>query len=244
MKNLTKIFLAVVALFAYACVTDTTEDLGVQVGGGQTTEITLSLEESRTQLGEKVDGLYPLYWSSEDKISVNGVESAAVVINDSNPSSATFTVPGELATPYCIAYPAAPAGKVIFAENQEHAGNGSFGNGVSTMYAYSNGKGATLNHLTGVLKIGITGNDATLVYAQISTADRAPIAGEFDFDFEKGEAKATEASKYVISYAFPETADAEGLLLSSDPQYIHVAVPAGVYDELYVTLYDKEGGVM
>ncbi|MBQ2027438.1 MAG: hypothetical protein II214_06020 [Alistipes sp.] len=241
---MTKIFLAVVALFAYACVTDTTEDLGVQVGGGQNvTEITLSLEESRTQLGEKVDGLYPLYWSSEDKISVNGVESAAAVIDDSNPASATFTVAGELATPYCIAYPAAPAGKVIFAENQEHAGNGSFGNGVSTMYAYSNGGGVTLNHLTGVLKIGIIGN-ATLAYAQISNANRLPIAGTFDFDFEKGEAKATDASKYVINYNFPVTADAEGFVLSNEPQYIHVAVPAGVYDELYVTLYDKDGGVM
>ena len=243
MKNFAKIFLAVVALFAYACVTDTTEDLGVQIGGGQTTEITLSLEESRTQLGEKVDGLYPLYWSSEDKISVNGVESAEAVIDDSNPASATFTVAGELATPYCIAYPAAPAGQVIFAENQKHAGSGSFGSGVTTMYGYSDGGGTVLNHLTGVLKIGITGN-ATLAYAQISNANRLPIAGAFDFDFEKGEAKATEASKYVINYSFPVTADAEGFVLSNEPQYIHVAVPAGTYDELYVTLYDDQGGVM
>ncbi|MBQ2026541.1 MAG: hypothetical protein II214_01415, partial [Alistipes sp.] len=59
-----------------------------------------------------------------------------------------------------------------------------------------------------------------------------------------GELKATDASKYVINYNCPITADAEGLALSSTPQYIHVAVPAGVYDELYVTLYDSEGGVM
>ena len=241
MKNLTKIFLAVVALFAYACVTDTTEDLGVQLGGQ--TEITLSLEESRTQLGEKVDGLYPLYWSEGDKISINGVESGEAVISDSNPATATFTVNGTLATPYCIAYPAAPAGKVIFAENQTHAGNGTFGKGVSTMYAYGDNAGVQLNHLTGVLKIGVVG-EATVVLAQISTVDRAPIAGAFDFDFEKGKLKATDASKYVINYNCPITADAEGLALSSTPQYIHVAVPAGVYDELYVTLYDSEGGMM
>ena len=243
MKNFTKLFLAVVALFAYSCATDTTEDLGVQVGGGQTTEITLSLEESRTQLGEKADGVYPLYWSYDDKISVNGVESAEAVISDSNPSSATFTVQGELTTPYCIAYPAAPAGQVLFAENQTHSGGSSFGSGVTTMYGYSNGNGAVLNHLTGVLKIGITGS-ANLTYAQISNANRLPIAGAFDFDFEKGEAKATSASKYVINYNFPVTADAEGFVLSNEPQYIHVAVPAGVYDEVYVTLYDDQGGVM
>ena len=243
MKKFTTIFLAVVALFAYSCVTDTTEDLGLQVGGGQTTEISISLEESRTQLGEKAGNLYPLYWSDGDKISVNGIESGEAAISDSNPSNAIFTVQGELTTPYHIAYPAAPAGKVIFVENQVHAGSSSFGKGVSTMYGCSNGEGVVLNHLTGVLKIGITGSEI-LTMAQISTADRAPIAGEFDMDFEKGEAKATSASKYVINYNFPVTADAEGFVLSNEPQYIHVAVPAGTYDELYVTLYDDQGGVM
>ena len=244
MKHLAKLFLAVVALFAYACVTDTTEDLGLQVGGGHKTEITLSLEESRTQLGEKVDGLYPLFWSEGDKISINGVESGEATIDQSNPAKATFTFESTLATPYCIAYPAAPAGQVIFAENQTHAGNGTFGSGVSTMYAYGDTTGAQLNHLTGVLKIGVVGN-ATISFVQISTVDRAPIAGTFDFDFEKGEATATEASKYVINYNCPATADVpNGFVLSNTPQYIHVAVPAGTYDELYVTLYDTEGGVM
>ena len=38
MKNLTKIFMAVaVAMFAFACVTDTTEDLGIEVGKGGVT---------------------------------------------------------------------------------------------------------------------------------------------------------------------------------------------------------------
>ena len=50
MKNLTKILVAVMALFTgFACTTDVTEDLGVNLAG-QTT-LTISLEESRTQLG-------------------------------------------------------------------------------------------------------------------------------------------------------------------------------------------------
>ena len=77
MKNFTKIFAAVAVLFtSFACTTDATEDLGVAVGG-QTT-LTISLEESRTQLGEKADGIYPLYWSEGDQLSVNGVASAAL----------------------------------------------------------------------------------------------------------------------------------------------------------------------
>lgn len=236
MKNLAKIFVAVTVLFtSFACTTDVTEDLGVKAGGQ--TEIVLSLEETRTQLGAKAGEVYPLYWSAGDKISVNGVESADVEVG-ANSAVATFTLPGTLATPYCIAYPAAAEGQVLFAAEQSYA-EGTFANGASTMYAYSeNGGGVQLNHLTGVLKIGVAGN-AKLVLAQISTADRKPIAGAFDIDFTNGELEATSASTELIAYSF-----GEGVALSAEPTYLHVAVPAGVYNELYVTLYDEDGGVM
>ncbi len=241
MKNLTKIFMAVaVAMFAFACVTDTTEDLGIKVEGQGGVELTLSLEESRTQLGEKVDGLYPLYWSEGDKISVNGVESGEAIINESNPASAVFAV--QEAESYAVAYPAANEGQVLFAEKQNHVAEGNtFASGVSTMYGYGTDRNAIqLNHLTGVLKVGIKG-EAKLAKAQISTIDRAPIAGAFDIDFATGELEATTASKDVIEYSF-----GEGLQLTSEAQYIYVAVPAGQYDELYITLYEQgnSGNIM
>ena len=96
MKNLAKLFMAVAVLFAgFACTTDATEDIGVNVGG-QTT-ITISLEESRTQLGEKADGVYPLYWSEGDQISVNGVASSALAEGGS--ATATFSFEGTLEHP-------------------------------------------------------------------------------------------------------------------------------------------------
>ena len=244
MKNLMKIFFAVAAgVFALACTTDATDDLGVQVGNGvngATVELSLSLEESRTQLGEKVDGLYSIYWSAGDKISVNGVESGEAIINQSNPASAVFAVAE--ADTYAVAYPAAPAGKVLFAEKQSHVAEGNtFASGVSTMYGYGESvSNIQLNHLTGVLKIGVKG-EAVLAKAQISTVDRAPIAGAFDINFETGELTAGAASKEVIEYSF-----GEGLQLTADVQYIHVAVPAGKYDELYITLYEQgnSGNIM
>ena len=236
MKNLTKFFLAVVALFACSCATDATEDLGIALGGSETT-INLSLEQSRTELGTEANGIYPLYWSEGDKISVNGVESTEAAIDATNAAKAAFNVTAT--APYCIAYPAAPAGKVLFAEVQTHGGNGSFSSGVSTMYGYGESTlGVGLKHLTGVLKIGVKGS-AVLKKAQISTIDRAPIAGPFDIDFQSGEVTATAESKQVIEYSF-----GEGAQLSDEATYLHVAVPAGQYDELYVTLYDAEGGIM
>ena len=234
MKNLTKIFFAVAALVAFSCTTDVTDDLGV-VAGGQTT-LTLSLEESRTQLGAEVDDTYPVVWSEGDAISVNGMKSTS--ITGANSSVATFSFDGVLNYPYEIAYPAAAVGKVVFADEQSHTA-GTFANGAAVMYGYAEAEGSiSLKHLTGVLKIGVTGNK-TLTRAQISNVNRAPIAGEFAFDFAKGVATPTASSKGVINYSF-----GDGVALSSEPTYIHIAVPAGKYDELYVTLYDNEGGVM
>ena len=236
MKHLAKLTLVVLAFCAYSCATDATEDLGIALGGSETT-INLSLEQSRTELGTEANGIYPLYWSEGDKISVNGVESTEAAIDATNAANAAFNV---VATaPYCIAYPAAPVGKVLFAEVQTHVGNGSFSSGVSTMYGYGESTlSVGLKHLTGVLKIGVKGS-AVLKKAQISTIDRAPIAGPFDIDFQSGEVTATAESKQVIEYSF-----GEGTQLSDEATYLHVAVPAGEYDELYVTLYDAEGGIM
>ncbi len=247
MKNLAKVFTAVATLFvAFACTNDATEDLGVQLGGvadaGQTT-ITLSLEESRTQLGEKAGDLYPLTWSEGDKISVNGVASEAAQIDSENPARATFVLNGTPESPFRVAYPVATDNQVVFKAEQQHlADKASFGNDVAVMYGYgSNGMGVQLKHLTGILKIGITGS-ATLSHAQISTVDRAPIAGDFALDFETGKLTKTDSSEDVITYSFGEN----GLALSGEAQYIYVAVPGGQYDELYVTLYEKgtSGNIM
>ena len=99
-----KIYIAIISLFiALSCVAPT-ESIEATA-----TSITLSLEQTRTQLGEKADGIYPLYWSEGDKISVNGVESAAAVIDTENPSRATFTINGKVGESRHIAYPAASA---------------------------------------------------------------------------------------------------------------------------------------
>ena len=235
MKLFTKLFVAVAALGAFSCATDVTENLGVDLGG-QTT-ITLSLEESRTQLGEKAGEVYPVLWSEGDQISVNGVASAPLTASQAGKSKAEFTVNGTH-TDYNIAYPAASEGEVIFANKQTHAGNTTFGKGVSTIYGVgSSVESVELHHLTGVLKIGVTGS-ATLTKAVISTADRAAIAGPFAIDFTTGKVTPTASATPVIEYEF-----ATPLALSNEVTYMHIAVPEGVYDELYVTLHDNAGGV-
>ena len=243
MKNLAKLFMAVVAgMLAFSCVTDTTEDLGVNLGEGQSTTLTLSLGDSRTYIGEYDGVQYPMYWSEDDQISVNGHTSSPLTAKDINGSgnSATFTIPAVLEGNYCVTYPAAAEGQVKFVAEQTHKDNTTFGDGVATLYGYGSSEGVELKNLTGILKIGVKlpeGAEATtLTKAQISTADRQPIAGDFAMDFENGTFTSTSTSTDVISYSF-----GEGVQLSTEATYMHIAVPAGEYNALYVTLYTNKG---
>ncbi|MBQ5691744.1 MAG: hypothetical protein IIV24_09645 [Alistipes sp.] len=116
MKKILSLLLVSGAILMASCTTDATNDIGVDALGKNLTTITLSLEQSRTQLGEKAGDIYPLLWSEGDQISINGVASTALSASEAGAASATFSVAGSPAKPYCIAYPAAPAGQVLFAE--------------------------------------------------------------------------------------------------------------------------------
>ena len=235
-----KIVIALTALFiALSCTTDTTETVRIEEQSFVAeSSISLSLEGARTQLGEKVEGVYQLFWSEGDKISVGGVESAEAVIDENNPARAIFNFNEVLAETNYIAYPAAPAGKVIFAENQTHVSNTTFGNGAATMYGIGTSESVQMTHLTGVLKIGVVGS-ATLTKVQVSTVDETPISGAFDCDFASGTITPTAEAKSVITYSF-----GEGVQLSATPTYAHIALPAGEYSLLRMRLYDSEGGIM
>ena len=237
MKRVLIVFAAFITL---SCTNDTTESVGSATQSFMAgTSITLSLENSRTQLGNKAGENYPLYWSEGDKISANGIESDKAVIKGDNPALATFNFDYELTGSYNIAYPSAPEGKVIFAKEQTHTNNSTFGNGVATMYGIATSERVELKHLTGVLKFGIVGS-ATLNKIEVSTADYTPIAGIFDIDFESGAITPTANVTNTITYSF-----GNGLKLNSKtPTYAHIALPAGEYSLLRVQLYDNKGGIM
>ena len=202
MKNLTKLFISAALLFAgFACTTDATEDLGVQLNGAGQTEIALSLEESRTQLGEKADGVYPLYWSEGDKIAVNGVVSNEVPADAVGAAAATFTLNGTLAYPYHVIYPA-PAENVeavaegcypvVFPTTQEYKVGNIDGN-AAAMYGYAEeGATPTLHHLTGVLRFAVKG-EVTLSELVVK-AQSGAIAGTYDVNCATGELAAQAGS--------------------------------------------------
>ncbi|MBQ5647978.1 MAG: hypothetical protein IIV16_02505 [Alistipes sp.] len=253
MKNLTKIFMAVVAgMFAFSCVTDTTEDLGVNIQGnwGGAAEVTLSLEAARTQLGEKADGVYPLYWSEGDAIAINGTASNPLV--EAGNAAATFQFNEAVAYPHCVVYPAPAVAAVEeaaepttvypvnFLATQPYTA-GTFAQGAAPMYGYgvapADGEAAPaieMQHLSGVLRFAVVGNGETLKTLNIKSLS-SKISGAFTVDCTNGTLVADENASNTITVTFPE-----GTVLGEEPLVVYVAVPAGKHGEIWATLRTAE----
>ena len=248
MKNLTKIFLAVaVAMFAFSCVTDTTEDLGVKVEGQGVTELALSLEESRTHLGEKAEGVYPLYWSKGDAISVNGIASNPLTTGGS--ATATFSFAQEVTAPLCVVYPASAVATVEEGEAVEPEAPvtaypvnflteqpytvGTFAPQAAPMYGYAAElpeTGVQLNHLTGVLRLAIAGNGEKVTSIKVK-AEKGAIAGAYTVDCTNGTLTPSADAVNTVTVTF-----AEPLVLGAEATPVYVAVPAGNYGTFAITI--------
>ncbi len=255
MKNLTKIFMAVVAgMFAFSCVTDTTEDLGIKVDGQKgVTELALSLEESRTHLGEKAEGVYPLYWSEGDAIAVNGVVSNPLVAGGE--ATATFSFAEEVKTPLHIVYPASAVATVEGEETEAPAATasavnflaeqpytvGTFAPQAAPMYGYAAElpeTGVQLNHLTGVLRLAIAGNGEKVTSIK-AVAQNGKIAGPFTVDCTTGELTPSADAVNTVTVTF-----AEPLVLGAEAAPIYLTVPAGNYGTFLITVNTEAHGKM
>lgn len=243
MKNLMKFFVAVaVVMGAFACTTDTTEDLGI-VSVGKTT-VNVSLEASRTQLGDKdAEGKYPLFWSAGDAIAINGVASQPLAASFDGLASASFSFDGEVVRPFSAVYPAPAEGvtaaeglfPVTFLATQAYT-EGTFVSGAAPMCGYTEGDELQLNHLTGVLRFAIKGEKT--LSSIVITAEK-PIAGNFDVNCQTGELTAHADASNIVTVTF-----GEGLALGAEATPIYVAVPAGEHGLYTIVITSTEGESM
>lgn len=256
MKPIYTILVAIFALLASSCTTDATIDSPIDIENGEQTTLTLSLEESRTQLGEKAGDLYPLYWSEGDKIAVNGVASAPLAAESDGSSTAVFTIDGVVDYPYNIVYPAPTEDAKVITEGENGAEvklypvtfpaeqsykAGTIADGVAPMYGYVAEAGAvpSLNHLSGILRFAIKG-EVTLSRVVVKSEADA-IAGTYYVRCGTGELVAKEEStSSTISMSF-----GEGLVLNKEEaQPIHIVVPQGNHGVFVATFHATTGEKM
>ena len=257
--------MAVVLLASYSCVQDTTEDLGPVVsgsgqGGGKVATLRVSMPaSSRTALGEKVDGKYPVSWCEGDVLAVNGKPTTSITISEEDSGVAVFELPLGITIPYNIVYPYCGDGvaaegengkyPVMFLSEQQHT-EGTFAPNSAPMYAWSNGfDDVHMEHLTTVIRLGIkakAGESVDLKYVSVSTVAAEPISGLFDVycaeggEQPQGTLVARDSALSTIFYNF------EGdsyVINDSKEEYFYIALPKGEYSRFEVNFVNQSGDV-
>lgn len=231
MKSFLKLLLLVGVLFT-ACQTDKTiETEGV-------TSLEISIPQTRVSLGEKVEGVYPLYWSEGDRISVNGVESSEIVIDANNPSKAQFTFGATVNYPLNILYPS--GSRVQFVAEQSYE-EGTFAEGSVPMcgYAASKGDAISMQHLAAVLRLPVKASaEGQTLHKIVVTSPNAQLCGEFAVDCQLATITPVGEGLHSVTYI------ANRLLSTSSEQLFYIALPAVEVGECTVEFIDSNGEKM
>ena len=257
--------MSVVLLATFSCTQDITENQAPIVSGNgdgsgevQTLQVSMPVS-TRTELGEKVDGKYPVSWCESDVLAINGKPTTGITIYEEKPNVAVFNLPLGVTIPYHIVYPyqgdgvavEANSGKypVVFSAEQKHT-EGTFAPNSAPMYAWSNGfEDIHMEHLATALRFSIkakAGQEVDLKYISVSTVDAAPIAGAFDVycaekdGIEAGTLEARENSYPTVFYNF----DGDSYKLSSEKEDVfYIVVPKGEYTRFEVNFVEQSGKV-
>ena len=235
MKKIFRTVAALAVVLFAGCTQDLDNEVVAPVGG---TTVTVGLEDSRTYLGDLVDGARKVFWSSDDKIAVNGVASTAIERTEDH-TSADFTVDGELAYPYSILYPA---------EAYKDASTVTLATNDIPMAGYLASEGsAVLHHLAAVvrLQVKLPAESTHAVHAlnkvEVRGLNGEQMAGDFTIDYQTETlvgASTADADKVKVANV--------GKTLSAEQAIeVFVVVPAQEYaGGLSVRLFDDAGHFM
>lgn len=227
------------------CMKDDTSD--VVVSGGKT-QISAGISETRTSIGELVDGSRKVYWSNGDQIAVNGTASAALENLGEQTGTAVFTFDGVLSTPYNALYPASiwtDASTVTLPASQTHV-DGSFGQNASPMATYAADESELpmqFHHLCAVVKLTVTPDADTdeISYIEFRGNASEQVSGAFAIDYQSAaltpasDAEADKSVRLNVNRTLSADADNE----------FFVVVPEGEYSQGFtVKVVDVRGHYM
>ncbi len=223
MKKISMILGSALAMLAAGCTTDATKDV---VNNDNKVVIDLSLDETRTSLGDKTGTEYPVLWSAGDKVAVNGVTSDALAAEYTGKTSAQFTVTG-VAAPFDVIYPAGVLmadGKTIgISEIQEYV-PGSFAQGSAVMVGHSDTPNGVIKNLYGFVKVPIIkGDEKAIKSVTLHSNNLEAMSGTFAVDYVNA------ALEPISGMDFVKVTAADGIPFAEDRAEVVIAVPAGTY---------------
>ncbi len=247
MKKIFRSLAALAVVMFAGCVNDLTNEV-VEPSGK--TIVTVGIADTKTSLGDLVEGTRKVYWSEGDQICINGAESSSVVLSEDK-RSATFTFDNpELTHPYSVLYPAEmfKDAQIITLPAVQAAADNSFGADAAPMATYQAEPGnIMLQHLAGVvrLQVKLPAESAhglhSLSRVELKGSAGEQVSGDFSIDYQTGiltSVSDAEADKVVV-------ARANKTLASESSQDVFIVVPARTYEQGFkVRLIDAAGHYM
>ena len=246
MRNVFKSLAAFALIVFSGCVNEMTNEV---VNPAVKTEVTIGFAETKTYLGDLENGTRKVYWSDDNKISVNGVASSSVVLSEDK-RSATFGFDAVLDYPYSILYPAEmyKDAQTITLPAVQAAAEKTFADDAAPMAVYQAAAGnTTLHHLAGVvrLQVKLPAENPHSIHALSRVEFRGnaaeQVSGDFTIDYQAltlTGASSAEADKVVV-------AKANKTLSTEASQDVFVVVPATRYEQGFtVRLIDAGGHYM
>lgn len=176
--------------------------------------------ETKTALGDKADGKYPVLWSEGDCISVNGVVSEALTAEEAGGKKANFTVKGAVEAPYTAIYPSSArvsenSVKFVSAQTPAEAG---FDPAAAIMVASGESTTLEFRQLCAYLRIVVnypTNYNRRASKAVFKGNASEDVAGDFGFSAgEDGSVTLGEVSGAGAKTLTLTPADAEGGLVN------------------------------
>ena len=224
MKKSSIIFGLALVMLAVGCSKDATNDVVIK---GNKVVLGVSVDATRTSLGDKSGETYPVLWSEGDCVAVNGNVSTPIAAEFIGSSSASFEVSGVFA-PYKVVYPADAVdahGHVIVADITQDYVASSFGNQTATMVGISETEQISLKNVCGFIKLPIRkGDEKEIQKVVVRSNNLESLSGAFEVDYATGE--------LIRPYAgcdFVEV-EAEGTIpYAEDVAVVVASVAPGVY---------------
>ena len=133
-----------------------------------TLQATMPCTDTKTSLGAKSAGVYPVLWSEGDVVMVNGVTSKPLTALEAGSSSAVFHFASAVSAPYQVYY-----GTTVPAVQEFLDGN--IRSGYVPMRAVSSSASFTLEHSSCVLLIPITGG-VSVTGLKLTSLDGTPLS--------------------------------------------------------------------
>ncbi len=208
------------------------------------TVLTLELPgTTKTVLGDAQDGVRPVLWCKGDKISVNGVVSDPLNVED-NVLKADFVLSEQVSAPYEIIYPAGmvkDAATITLPAGQKYAAGDNIVSGSMPMAGYSTTESVMMKQVCGIQGIRLKmGTEANLIrYVEVTALGGEPVCGDFAVDFQNSTLSSEAKDADVIRMEVQKT------LPAGSVNTFNVILPAGVYSAGFqVKVVDENGQAM